>query len=539
MSVTASQIFDFLDRHRSFNRVVYKVTSTHFSILRMNLRKIILTLNDEDANAKDTADSLRARLSECLTAPVLFDTKTLEFLAILGEPNAVEAQWGRDIRTAYEAACTSAEALKREESPVRSLVREIIEELMHGHLSFRIFCHRSNRAIYQSIVSSVSGQPPPELPFIHSPKEYRETDLFDTLIKVGPLRSRGWGGVPDALLTAPRFKTLIQIVWSGCFDEPGFGLDPVIGTGITEKSETATALPQRRPPISLGTWTITEKRFGQDRKETDELLIDKDDLQIFREIAESRNQRASLLIQIGEEHGVLYPVHSQALSYDPNAVTEDQIAHRRCQEMLTTGMYIVFPLLGQFDHGVFQARDGKFSKVWKHRLSEEFQKDPDGLCRRLRAKGIDLLGLRFCIENWCKPLTTVIPGPQKISHFRILIEELGIDFEEQDRRSRGRFPWWQYAWQEIRSSRGEAIQTGLNEQEIIQEHVIATLNDLRLSVQEKCTKEDIFTLEVPEGKVLQGYFLFAKVSAIEDGFLAPEGALRIISELKELEAWRA
>jgi len=50
---------------------------------------------------------------------------------------------------------------------------------------------------------------------------------FEVLIKMGPLRSKGWGSAPDAIVSAPRFGTLVQIVWAGCADEDDFGYDPV------------------------------------------------------------------------------------------------------------------------------------------------------------------------------------------------------------------------------------------------------------------------------------------------------------------------
>jgi len=52
---------------------------------------------------------------------------------------------------------------------------------------------------------------------------------------VGPLRSKGWGSAPDAILSAPRFARLIQIVWSGCGDEEDFGYDPVAVQGSTAR----------------------------------------------------------------------------------------------------------------------------------------------------------------------------------------------------------------------------------------------------------------------------------------------------------------
>ena len=56
------------------------------------------------------------------------------------------------------------------------------------------------------------------------------------LIKVGPFRSCGWGNCSDALLTAPRFESIVHFVWSGSKDEPRFGLDTVTGVSIIDEN---------------------------------------------------------------------------------------------------------------------------------------------------------------------------------------------------------------------------------------------------------------------------------------------------------------
>ena len=74
-------------------------------------------------------------------------------------------------------------------------------------------------------------------------KDYREVEPFDVLVKVGPLRSKGWGSAPDATLSAPRFAKMVQIVWSGCGDEDDFGYDPagIIAGGASAPASSREA----------------------------------------------------------------------------------------------------------------------------------------------------------------------------------------------------------------------------------------------------------------------------------------------------------
>src|SRR5262249_49843940 len=148
-----------------------------------------------------------------------------------GDPGSVQARWGADIRALYEAAVRSAEALLLEESPMRRELRSVIERLLSENRAFRIFCHRRAREHFETLLSPGTVLPSQSV-FLHTIKEYRDTGLFHTLIKAGPLRSRGWGSAPDAILTAPLFDVLVQVVWAGCSDESDFGYEPASSTSI-------------------------------------------------------------------------------------------------------------------------------------------------------------------------------------------------------------------------------------------------------------------------------------------------------------------
>src|SRR5262249_44015943 len=103
-------------------------------------------------------------------------------------------------------------------------------EAMHSVAGqvIKVFCHSRARAHFESLTNGSTASLLGPVTFLHSVRDYRLVDPFDILLKVGPLRSRGWGSCPDSLITAPRFRKFIQIVWSGCGDEEGFGYDPVV-----------------------------------------------------------------------------------------------------------------------------------------------------------------------------------------------------------------------------------------------------------------------------------------------------------------------
>ena len=211
MPVTASQVFEFLERQEACTVERHEFALAAFGTLRRSLRHIVLKLRESDApEALEVSDHLRGVLSEWLTVPVPFDRSMLDAVVCqLGGAEAVQARWGSDIRTLYDTAVYAAEDLTSLENPIREELRAVIRDLLSQGRTFRIYCHRRARSHFESLLVLSGELPIPENAFLHSVREYRETKPFDVLIKVGPLRTRGWGSAPDALLTAPRFGTLV------------------------------------------------------------------------------------------------------------------------------------------------------------------------------------------------------------------------------------------------------------------------------------------------------------------------------------------
>jgi hypothetical protein len=348
---------------------------------------------------------------------------------------------------------------------------------------------------------------------------------------VGPLRSRGWGSAPDAILSAPRFGTLIQVVWTGSADEDGFGYDPV--TPQSEPVRGAT----RRVSGSIE-WTRRTVTVSEEATPLQTVFPEFDELATFDAFGRGPASRRATLVEIDDDHGILFPPNSQVPSFDPNAVGEPAIALRVPGETLSAGMFVMWALLGDADLGGLQATDGNFSRIWKQRLRDELRRDTAGLVQRLRAAGIELQHLASRARRWWRPPSTVIHAPQQRRHFEALITVLGIDHDSPPAAHTHRRPWWQYAWNEIAHSRGEAIQTGMQEHEIIYEELFAFLGTLQSDLISRAASATTFQIEIPEGRSLRGTVRFYAVRSIEEGFCVPDHALRTICDLDSVEQWR-
>jgi hypothetical protein len=532
--VTPTEIIDFIDQNHNFLIERREIYSPFFSTLRKNIRSIITRLREGDeTDSQEIADVLRAHLSEWLTVPVSFDGALLESISALGDADAVERRWGEEVRRGYDLACEVALEMQGVENPVRVQIRDTIRQLRTLGKVWRIYCHRRSRLHFESIFQD---DPLSEGSFLHSVRDYREASPFETLIKVGPLRSRGWGSAPDALLSAPRFAKLVQVVWSGCADEEDFGYDPVArsaaGTAIT-----GTGFIGRQILRGAISWTRDVKQYGNS-SDSAASSRDLDDLAFFHELSRSTEMRRATLVQIDEDDGILYPPHSQVATFDPTAHIDDPIGYRFPGETLSEDMFVIWPLLGAADLGALRAGEGHYSRIWKERLRDKFRYNPDDLLRRLREGGIELRNLRSCVRQWCRKPSTVIHAPQQRRHFEILISILGIDHDATGDSSTLRRPWWEYAWNEIARARGEAIQTGMQEHEIIDEQLFVLLKELLPEIQSQAQTQNIFQVEIPPDKPLQGGVRFYKVRSVEEGFLAPEPIMKVITDLDTAEQWR-
>jgi hypothetical protein len=263
-----------------------------------------------------------------------------------------------------DSALNAARELLRIENPVRARLQTVIRELRTTGRSFKIYCHKAARPHFESLFLPPIDAPLDAAVFLHSVRNYREADTFDTLIKVGPLRSRGWGAAPDAIKAAPRFATLIQIVWAGSSDEPGFGYDPVApATGATAPTGAPAA-----DGGALGnciSWTPHVTQIGNDDDLDAGQSPVEDEFQVFNKLNQPGQKRRATLLHVDDGQGILYPPLARVISFDPSPAATEPIAQRLPGESLLDGMYVIRPMLGDVDIGGVRAEHGHYSRTWK------------------------------------------------------------------------------------------------------------------------------------------------------------------------------
>ena len=554
MTVAASRVFEHIAQNRILRVTRHEVASAPFTRLRRAMYALILGLRDEESGDIDISDRLRQSLSEWLTVPVPFESLRALALDQLGDSALVELRWGEELRRSLDSARQSLRAVQRMESPLRAQLSRVIREANSGLCSWRIYCHRSAMEHFVSCAAGVDCTLGPDR-FIHSLRDYRSSEPFDVLIKVGPLRTRGWGAIAGAFVNAPRYRHLVQVVWTGMGDEPGFGDDTLVtllagpsaaresagdrnGTGLeagTGASEGESPSTWSRSVIVHEDQSCTEDAPPPAIGETPP-----DELQTFARMRRIQAPRRALLLHVGDGLGLFYPPHADVLLLQPEMQSPDAAVRCSLADVDPRGRFLVRADIGEVNLGAHLTEHGWYSTRWKAELRRQFEWHPEGLLRRLRAAGIRLRRLRGCVEHWMQPASTVIHAPQQQRHFELLIEVLEMDTHapQQGSERRRNSPWWRAAWQEIAVSRGQAIQFGMQEQEIISEEVDRIVLEILPEIHVQAERGEQFRDAIPQGKALEGSISFLPVREVEEGFRVPESALKSMVAISEAEEWR-
>lgn len=534
INVAASTVFAVLETQTQLTVETIEVKDFRFRALRQSMRDIMQLLGDaEDAEARSVVLDARTILSEFLTVPVPPDHLIPHAIAELFpgmDDDAVARKWGRDVSHAFCALQSAAIDLARHGNLLRNVLADTLDDLFDNNIDLRIYCHRQAAEHFHSLpLAHLDEMRRPGI-FLHSHAEYRDSTTFDTLLKCGPMRSKGWGAAPDGLITAPRYRRLIKFVWEGCADEPGFGYEPT----ATEGDDAADRRRGRYHEVSR----IIQNEPSADIDSAHGEVLD--DLEWMRQRSDDTESRVAVLINLDQGQAALYPARSQILSFDPDPRGDTPITKRLPLETLDTGMYLIVPAIDDVGLAEVHAESGAYSREWKTRLREARANDPISLIAHLRSEGLALHDLAAAIERWCEPPSNVIHAPQQYRHFAALVRTLGMPKETTvDGFGRKRVvPWEKVAWDEIRRSRGEAIQAGVQEREIVDEQLTIILATRLAELREKSEGKTGFVIDLPADADIRGRLAFHRIEGFETGFRAPEAELRQSGERRFFERWR-
>ena len=234
---------------------------------------------------------------ELLTSPRPFDDQLLDLVkGVVVEPQRFGRVYGEDLLHMYTVMIEACRKMCLEGNPLIKELSNFLRDQAVEKRDVRIFCHKNAKDYFSSLVGEVSVNLASDTPFLHTLKQYTQAGIFDDLIKVGPLRSRGWGAIPDAVLTARHYRRLVQFVWSGCLDEEDFGFDPVyefktMQLSVGEHGRDNNGLLHRWKTSSI------KKQYAQ--KFSGELIEEIDDIKDLPARSRGDEAQPAVLIEFG------------------------------------------------------------------------------------------------------------------------------------------------------------------------------------------------------------------------------------------------
>ncbi len=507
-----------------------------FEVVRREFGELIAQLHDDEQHQKLYAQ-LRFRLFDLLTVPVDFTSINHSYLAVLGSTHAIEQMWGSDVLDRYRRLSNALQELRLSENPLREDLDTTLAMCTEAKLEVSIFCQRSARPHFESLASMARGDVSARVRFLHSESSYRAADPFDTLIKVGPFHRKGYCTTPPALLNAARYRDLCQFVWAGLRDETCFELDPLL-----ESLNFAQNATELRPCImvyqrELASPLVQTIKIGLDTTLMDVQYADElnrfstnssDPYPSVDAVAIALDAEKAIPLRPGTKLILLEIVDAVPSFFQLEAGHVEPMRH-----------WLVRASHGDSSFGETTAREGKYSKIWKKKLSDEMRIDPLGLQNRLEASGLNLDSLQTCLKNWLATPTTVIHAPQQRKHFRILIEHLSIEQDRLKIQPPSNRSWSEEAWKEIASSRGQAVQDGMEEHDLLDEEIMQILKRLVTDFPDLCNKQLEFKIEIPAGEALQGFFSFFPIIDVSTSVMVPTSRLNGVCTHLEIQQWLA
>jgi hypothetical protein len=202
-------------------------------------------------------------------------------------------------------------------------------------------------------------------------------------------------------------------------------------------------------------------------------------------------------------------------------------------------MFIVIPALEDVDLGGTVVKSKFYCATWKECLRQVISVRKDEFVQALRAAGMQLVHVESAIERWADEPTSVISAPQRADHFELLMKTLADFAATQNAQRELADPvWWKSAWIEIRKSRGDAIQAGFQEQEIVEELLLASLKKKIDDIRLVCAEKTEVHINTSRDVGINGFLSFFKIIAVDNGFAAPDTEFRKAKPLLELYQWR-
>lgn len=511
--MNATELIEFIESE-NFTIHRYELFSEASDYIRSAMRRMCTLLQEEKP---EIASKVRLSALKFNTSPFHPFPEMLSRLR-LDDFTRVCDIWGEDLaKSCFQFEIARDHIEKNGSLMQRQLVKVLSDHIaQEGLEKIKIWCHRQEKSLYVELME-IHGVSLSDDNFICSSLEYRKSPVFGCLIRIGPLREFGWSKFPSIVLSAPRYRNLIQLVWSGSVDSDECGKDQIIGE--TDYKELLFTLEKEKVVCPL----VFETGLTSDVPE----LVD--DLVFFREQRKKVDLDADCwLVDLGQEGHILLAPGSKQLVFelDSDGAPVKETSLREIE----TGNYLILHNI-EVDLGKTGYQKAKLAPRWKKALYDMYTKQYMVLMGSMKNAGIDLKALDAAVMNWISYEGGTIHAPQSVAHFRNLIKDV------LPSNCLGGATW-QQAWHEIATSRGKAREEGRLVADIVYEELVELLNSQVGSLRKNASGNNCFNYVVNRDGNLFGSLKFCRVEDFLQGFHAPRDRLGTLGQEEDFELYR-
>ncbi len=512
--MSATELIDFIESNE-FDIELYRIESNLVSSIREYIREIYSKLFESESHIV-TAGILRLQLLKIQSSPEMISTSFLSDCC-LNNSHLNERILGQEVAQVCKNLVKIIKLYNECGSPLADKLIDVVSIYIEQYSleKVKIWCHKKEQEIYQDLFLKC-GIYLTDNNFISSLAEYRNVDVFEVLIRVGPLRSNGWSKLPQVIISSPKFIKLLQFSWADSLNEDGFGLDPVLSNiDYLQKFESHETVVKN--------YVDFKESVEDDTNEVvdDFVFLNERPVRVQKEIS-------CFLIEFPGDKGVMLTRGSHQLVFiNGDAGT---ISYKDAEEIESGDFLILHDIEIDLGHDVLNVEGGKLAVLWKKELAELYKWKPGFLKRKMKEAGINLRDLDRAANKWIQYDGGVICGPQSKIDFKFLIDSVltGV---------LGKYTW-KDAWNEIEKSRVHAIQDGKIESAIVNEQLTSELNTDISQIKELCSSGEIFRRGVKQSSGLSGTVRFYPVTSVSAGFNAPNKKIGEICRTILFECYR-
>jgi len=525
MPVTTTVRMQFLENNPPTHEL-HIGESPLFSAIRHHMRILYSELYqpEGDAQQNEPALMLRFEMQKWLTSPQIPDSD-LFLRCGLADDGRIRRQWGE--QTAKTVAllkdlitCSAEEDSVLNAEFVRLFVNLADE---YGEDRIRIWCHQKERDLFRDLLKGLAELD--DRTFISTLAEYRKSPPIDALIRFGPLRTRGFGNAPEALITSPSYRRLVRLVWTGLADEEGFADDPVLPT----HNHLAT-LRSVRTVVTGKPWTVT---VPAEMKEADDLVF------LEQKAPAGNNLHRCVLVEFPAEYGVLLRPGSRLLVFSPHFTEADAIGYRSINDVEAGDYLLIHDADADLGELSVDAGRAPLAALWKKALADAWRRHPGVCTQKMQQAGIDLKDLNRATEKWTEMHGTVIHAPRRKKHFETLLTKVLDPELIPPMETNGKVvPGWHRAWEEVESSRVAATQQGAVKNVIVNEQLVAVLYKELPHIRDMISLNDVYHHRLQPTSGLTGSVVFRLVLSLSADFAAPAEQLEKLLKIPLAEQYR-